>query len=262
MFPFNLNLRRTEETRNEVVTDRPLVLGTGGAALDIGRHGSDRTCQGTRWTVNEMPAETTLYSLSDAPPEPTERREGERQLTLFRVGSMIIEGRRELCLIKNISAGGMMIRAYCVVAPGTRLSVELKCGETVDGTALWTKGEVVGIEFDAPVDVVELLATSMDGPRPRMPRIEVDCVVWIREGAEVHRVYSRDVSQGGLKVASERELTLGANVMVTLPGLPPTAATVRWFGEACYGLTFDKVLPLPLLVGWLHEQRERLRAAG
>ncbi len=213
-------------------------------------------------TVEEIPAETTLYSLADAPPAFVERREGERQLTLFRVGSLIIEGRRELCLIKNISAGGMLIRAYCSIAAGTRVSVELKCGESVDGTARWIESDTVGVEFDELVDVVELLATSMEGPRPRMPRIEVDCVAWIREGADVHRVEARDVSQGGLKVASECELNVGAQVMVTLPALPPVAGTVRWFDDGCYGLTFNKVLPLPLLVGWLHEQRERLRATG
>ena len=120
--------------------------------------------------MNEMPAETTLYSLADAPPAPIDRREADRKLTLFRVGSMIIDGRRELCLIKNLSAGGMMIRAYCAIAVGTRLAVELKCGQAVEGTALWVKGDVVGVEFDSPVDVVELLATSMEGPRPRMPR--------------------------------------------------------------------------------------------
>ena len=119
-------------------------------------------------------------------------------MTLYRVGSLLVKDRRELCLIKNISAGGMMIRAYCAIAPGTRLSVELKCGESVDGKALWIKGETVGVEFDKPVDVVELLASTMEGPRPRMPRIAVDCVVWIREGAGVYRVHARDVSQGGV----------------------------------------------------------------
>lgn len=209
-----------------------------------------------------MPVETTLYSLADAPPAPLERRDGDRQLTLFRVGSLMIGEHRELCLIKNISAGGMMIRAYCTIEPGTRLSVELKCGESVDGTALWVKGDTVGLEFDEVVDVVELLATSMEGPRPRMPRIEVDCVAWIRDGADTHRVEARDVSQGGLRVASDRTLSVGGDVMVTLPGLPPVAGIVRWCNSGCYGLTFNKVLPLPLLVGWLHEQRERLRATG
>ncbi|HET7816302.1 MAG TPA: PilZ domain-containing protein [Sphingomicrobium sp.] len=212
--------------------------------------------------MEEKPVETTVYSLTDAPPAPSDRRESERQLTLFRVGSLVIGDRRELCLIKNVSAGGMMIRAYCAIEPGTRVSVELKCGEAVAGSALWVEGETIGLAFDEPVDVVGLLATSMQGPRPRMPRIEVDCVASIREGATVHRVMVRDVSQGGIKVATEKALGVGADVMVTLAGLAPVAGVVRWSESGCYGVTFNRVLPLPLLVGWLHEQRERLRAAG
>lgn len=214
------------------------------------------------WTVEEMPVETTLYSLTDAPPAPVERREGERTLTLFRVGSLMIGDRRELCLIKNISAGGMLIRAYCRIAAGTRVSVELKCGESVAGAARWIEGDTVGVEFDELIDVVELLATSMEGPRPRMPRIEVDCAAWIREGADVHRVDAVDVSQGGLKIASERPFAVGGDVVVTLPGLPAVAGIVRWHDAGSFGVTFNKVLPLPLLVGWLHEQRERLRATA
>ena len=213
--------------------------------------------------MEEKPIETTLYSLGDSPPcVPAERRDGDRTLTLFRVGSLIIGERRELCLIKNISAGGMLIRAYCTIPAGTRLSIELKCGEAVDGAARWIKGDTVGVEFDELVDVVELLASSMEGPRPRMPRIEVDCTAWLREGADVHRVDALDVSQGGLKIASERPITVGGDVVVTLPGLPPVAGIVRWHNGDCFGVTFNKVLPLPMLVGWLHDQREKLRASA
>ena len=212
--------------------------------------------------MEKGPVETTLYSLADAPPKKTERRDGDRHITLFRVGSMTIDGRRELCLIKNISAGGMSIRAYCTIAPDTRLSVELKCGEQVDGIARWVDGDVVGIAFDEPVDVVELLAASMKGPRPRMPRVEVDCLAWVREGAETHRVQACDISQGGLKVATDRDLGIDAEVVVSLPGLAPQPAIVRWRDSGSYGITFNKVIALPLLVGWLREQRERLRATG
>lgn len=207
--------------------------------------------------MKEMPVETTLYSLADAPPSCPERRRGDRQLRLFRVGSLMIGDRQELCLIRNISASGMMIHAYCAIEPGTRLSVELKSGELVDGTALWVSGDAVGLEFDKRVDVVELLSTSMEGPRPRMPRIGVECVIWIREGADVHRSYACDISQGGVRITTELDLGIGSDVVVTLPGLPPVAAVVRWSDAGSYGLTFNTVLPLPLLVGWLHEQRER-----
>lgn len=212
--------------------------------------------------MKEIPVETTLYSLADGPPAPGDRRDSQRQLTLFRVGSLIIGDRRELCLIKNISSGGMMIRAYCAIDLGTHLSVELKCGEPVAGAARWIEGDTVGVAFDHPVDIVELLATSMDGPRPRMPRIEIDCAAWIRSGADTHRVHVRDISQGGIKVATEQALGIGGDVMVTLAGLAPIAGTVRWSDSGCYGVTFNKVVPLPALVGWLGEQRERLRAAG
>jgi hypothetical protein len=212
--------------------------------------------------VEERPVETTLYSLNNALPQPGSRREGERHLTLFRVGSMTIGERRELCLIKNISAGGMLIRAYCAIEQGTRVAVELKCGEPVTGTARWISGDNVGIGFDAPVDVIELLTISMEGPRPRMPRVEVDCFASVRQGAELHRVHARDISQGGVKIGSSSALVIGGEVVVSLAGLEPLPGVVRWHDDECYGITFNKILALPVLVAWIQSQRERLRAVG
>lgn len=212
--------------------------------------------------MQERPVETTLYSLADAPPEADERRDGDRHLTLFRVGAMMIGERRELCLIKNISAGGMRIRAYCMLEVGTRLSVELKCGEPVEGTARWVDGDSVGIAFDHPIDVIDLLSSSMDGPRPRMPRVAIDCAALIREGATTRRIHARDISQGGLKLLCEAPLPKGAEVVVTLPGLEPLPGVVRWQEGEAFGITFNRVLPLPRLVAWIGDQRERLRRAS
>jgi hypothetical protein len=217
--------------------------------------------------LDERPVETTLYSLSNSTPEPMQRRRDERHLSLLRVGSLKIGRRRELCLIKNISAGGMLIRPYSRIAEGTRLSIELKQDEPVSGTALWAKDDHVGVGFDSPIDVVRLVATSAGAPRPRMPRVEVDCIAWVREGATVHRARLVNVSQGGVKVLSEGELPAKAEVIVTLAGLPPAPAVVRWRDGKAYGLTFNRALALPLLVGWLQDRqarqaRQRSRAAG
>jgi len=212
--------------------------------------------------LDEQPVETTLYSLGKSLPEALERRTSERHLSLLRVGSLTIGDRRELCLIRNISAGGMLIRAYCDIAKGTRVAIELKQGEPIGGTVLWTKDECVGVSFDEPIDVLALLTSSEDGPRPRMPRIEVNCTASVRAGANVHRTRAVDISQGGLKVEFRGALQAKAEVVVSIAGLDPHHGVVRWSADGTYGIAFNRVIPLPVLVSWLQDGRARLRATG
>ena len=212
--------------------------------------------------MDEEAVETTLYSLAESAPAAPDRRTGERHLSLLRVGAMQIGDRRELCLIKNISAGGMLIRSYCRVPVGSPVSVELKQGEPVDGVARWVDGDFVGVEFNEPIDVLDLLALSAEGPRPRLPRVEVNCTGSIREGAITQRCKAINISQGGIKVESPASFEVGAQVTVSLFGLQPCSGTVRWRDEDCYGITFNRILPLAALVAWLQDQRARLRAAA
>ncbi|MFP5328669.1 MAG: PilZ domain-containing protein [Alphaproteobacteria bacterium] len=204
--------------------------------------------------MHDSPIETTVYSISAEPPAANDRRSGERHLTLFRVGTLIFDKRRELCLVKNISAGGALVRAYCALKPGQRLKIELKEHQPVAGNVGWVRGTDVGITFDKQVDVAELLKAAADGPRPRMPRLEVNGVCFVREGAILNRATIRNVSQGGLNVESSSPLTTGAEVTVTIPGLPPQAARVRWNDGERYGISFNTVLPLAGLVEWLHSR--------
>ena len=110
--------------------------------------------------LDEQPVETTVYSLGEfrarrpttsqrrTPLEPSARRSADHRRSPRAVPD------------PQISAGGMLIRAYCDIEPGTRLSIELKQGEPISGIARWTKGECVGVSFDPPIDVLALLASS------------------------------------------------------------------------------------------------------
>jgi len=205
------------------------------------------------------PVETTLYSLSEQPPRADDRRDSERHLTLFRVGSITIGDRRELCLIKNISAGGMMIRAYCPIPEGTSVAIELKSGQPVTGRASWASEQNVGVAFDKPIDVIEILSASSGGPRPRMPRIEVDTVATVRDGANVYRLPVSDISQGGLKLKGDPSFEHGCDLSVSLPGLEPQPAALRWRQDGHIGISFNRLVPLSVLVAWLQDVREQLR---
>lgn len=209
--------------------------------------------------------ETTLYSLDDEAPSPAraDRRGDQRHLTLYRVGSITLNDRRELCLIKNISAGGMMIRAYCAIDIGETLTVELKSGEPIRGKATWIRGQNVGVQFDEQVDILDLLSHSMKGTRPRMPRIEVDCPVTVYVDSRPLPATALDVSQGGIKLRTDALLPTGdKDVGIGLPGLAPIRASVRWQKDDVAGITFNRLLPLGDLVAWLEECRQPSRKAG
>lgn len=199
--------------------------------------------------------ERTVYSLSQDAPGRPDRRNGDRYLSLLRVGALLIEGRRELCLVRNVSAGGMLIRPYSPIAVDTAVSVELKHGETVSGVARWIEDGLVGIEFDQPIDVVALLTTSADGPQPRMPRIELGCTAWVREDADIYRTRTLNISQGGMCVEGDPRLLAGAEVIVSLAGLGPIPGLVKWKEGDHAGIGFNRVLPVNELMDFLRQQQ-------
>lgn len=199
--------------------------------------------------------QTTGYSLSSSPPAQPERRDGQRHLSLLRVGALTIGARRELCLIRNISAGGMMIRCYSPIQERTRVAVELKHGETVTGEVRWSHEMLVGVEFDQQIDILALLAPPLNGPRPRMPRIELSCSATLRHEGEVLRVEALNVSQGGACIRTTANLQVNGDAVLTLPGLHAAAAVVKWKEGDLYGLRFNRAYPVHELMGFLREQQ-------
>jgi hypothetical protein len=203
----------------------------------------------------EEQVETTGYSISAAAPVQPERRADERFVRLLRVGAIKLDGRRELCLIRNISAGGAMIRAYSSLEVGTSVTVEFKHGNCIAGQVHWNENDFTGIHFDEPIDVLALLATDATGPQPRLPRIELECSAWVRQQARLICARVVNVSQGGLCVRSPMPLELGGDVVATLPGLTPAPGVVKWGKDGTYGIGFNRPLVLKELVEWLKERQ-------
>lgn len=206
-----------------------------------------------RWSggVKDLQSQKALNSPADEHRPSRNRRQGERHMTLFRVGSLLVGTRRSLCVVKNISCGGASIRAYCDLDEGQVVSLELKEQEPIDAKVTWVSGTDTGLEFANKIDVLSLLKVERDGIRPRMPRVEVGADGSIRQGALIHRLVVNNISQGGIRAQCGAELAVGGEVTVTLPGLAPVQGVVRWGCSDVYGITFNTVLGLPLLVDWL-----------
>ncbi len=207
---------------------------------------------------DEQVAETT-FSIHEEVPEQGGRRQMPRLLTLLRVGTIIIGGRRELCLIRNISSLGLMIHVYSHLTDGEAIEVELKTGQQIAGSVKWIDGSNVGIEFDAPIDVMAMLAShlvSSTDLKPRMPRVEVRAPATLRMGGHSYRVSTCDISQGGAKVALSTVLPPDAEVVLSMEGFHSLHGAVRWCNGESAGVTFNAVVPWPQLVRWLKERRE------
>ena len=196
----------------------------------------------------------TGFSFAETVPAPPERRRQERHLTILRVGILIVDGRRELCLIRNVSAGGLMAHVYSPVREGERVTVELKSNQAIRGRIAWVRDANAGIAFEKPVDIASLLANPPvldNGWKPRLPRVEIDRLATLRVGARTYWVQTRDISQGGVKIDTDQPFETGTAVVVTLERFRPLPGTVRWQnGRAC-GIAFNALIPFDELIAWL-----------
>jgi hypothetical protein len=202
----------------------------------------------------------TIFSLSERAPQPppAERRNDPRHLTILRVGALIGSGGRELCLIRNISAGGLMAHVYSQHVPGERVAIELKTNHQISGKVIWAEGSNIGVQFDAPIDVSEMLSSQAaldNGWRPRLPRIEVDRLATLRCGARLYGVNTQDISQGGVKVETDEPLEVGAEVVLTLDKFRPVHGVVRWCAAGMAGISFNQLIPFNELMGWLRGEK-------
>jgi hypothetical protein len=198
--------------------------------------------------------EETSLSLSAITPPPPERRGGQRHLTILRVGALVIDGERELCLVRNISAGGVMAHVYRPIAIGTRVAIEIKNDDPLPGRVVWAAESNIGIAFDEKIDVPGLLATSKilgDGKRARRPRVRIDRPARLFCSGEAAEVHAVDVSQGGVKIETDAPPPIDADVVITLSGLRALPGIVRWAHDGQVGISFIQVLPIVELCEWL-----------
>lgn len=206
----------------------------------------------------EAAVEETVFSLSQRPPQLSDRRQQSRSLKILRVASLIVDGQRELCLVRNISAGGLMAHVYSSFAERQPVAAEFRSGEPISGSVAWRDGSTIGIAFDDPIDLEDILAGQgcrPDGQKPRMPRVEIDRLATLRAGARLYGANTCNISQGGVNLEVDQPIAPGTNVILTLDGFRPVSGCVRWCEDGLCGVHFDTVIPFRELMGWLRGDR-------
>jgi hypothetical protein len=184
---------------------------------------------------------------------PEERRGDRRHLTILRVGKMIAGGAQELCLIRNISSGGLKARVYSPKSVGQSVSVELKSNQEIGGTVQWVSGADIGIQFHKRIDVEAVLANDelARGMRPRPPRLHLSTLAILRLRSELWGIGICDISQRGAKIEIDQTLAVGDEVVIVVSDFRPLNAVVRWSRGGVAGVEFKQMIPYGELSEWL-----------
>ncbi|CAN5825547.1 hypothetical protein BH11PSE6_BH11PSE6_08620 [soil metagenome] len=199
--------------------------------------------------------ELTTITFANVPPSPSDRRDTLGQVTVLRVAKLLTPHSEELCLVRNISAAGLMAHIYSELNVGERVSAEFKSGHTVSGRVLWRRDGLAGIAFNAPVNAARILADNHDysasAQQARAPRVGIDVRARIRVGARYYAAMLCNISQSGARVSSGEPFEMGQKLILMLNGLPPIAGSVRWCDQDHAGIAFDNPIAFETLARWV-----------
>lgn len=185
-----------------------------------------------------------------------ERRTGNRHISVFRVGRLVDDGGDQICVIRNISSGGVMIESNRVPAIGSRVVIDLRSDRGLPATVRWVRDREAGVQFDAPIDVAAMLREE----RPSILRLHPRAPRFIRQG-KVKVTGTTNTSEGtianisinGLGVRTPIRFARDEPVIVSIEGLGAARAVVRWWEDREMGLKLQSPLSYRLLANWLDE---------
>lgn len=189
-----------------------------------------------------------------------ERRSDRRTTTVYRPVLIETDEIAGFCLLRNISAEGMMGRFHTKFAPDTAVSVQFNPCLSASGKVSWSGDGMIGIRFASPIDVPQILlglsTSPLKGKVNRAPRLQMQATIQIVLDGRTVPVEVQDISQKGLKVRTAC-LRSGDEITVLLDGLAPKKAVVRWTQPQQVGLNFVQPLAFDQLGEWVIWQHEK-----
>ena len=196
-----------------------------------------------------------LKTIQDPASPFEERRRDDRHAVVAQVAKIRLRsGREELCLLRDISAGGLRAEVYIPLRPGDHLDIELRTAHSVGCRIVWANEDTIGVAFDEPIPAAAILAhcafNDPGGGNLRPPRLKADMRGLLRTDAGTSAVTISNVSQAGLQIVAPAPLKNGTACTIVLPGLAARAATICWWRDGCAGLMLDEAIEYGDFAKW------------
>ena len=173
---------------------------------------------------------------------PTNQRAAQRFTLILRAGKLLTGSGEYLCVLRDVSSGGLRLRLFHPLTLPPSLKIELAGGEQYQLDLAWQDGEQAGFRFaQSPVDTDRLLEEA--GPFPKRSirlRLHQPVAVALRSDGPAVQAQLQDISQFGAALSCAERLAIGQQLELDAPGLGRLAARVRWRRGELYGLVFEQ----------------------
>lgn len=209
---------------------------------------------------NYQSHDLTAVSFNPVVPAPPERRGEVRHTSLLRIGKLSTALDQRLCMIRNISSAGAMLKLYQPIGVGEAVDVEVTPDCPVAATVIWTQDDLAGVAFVEAIDVVAVLqGTKAEGPYRRVartPRLSVRRPATLCTDDVECAVALCDLSLNGAKIETNEALAYDLEVAIFVEGLLPLAGRVRWCHDQRAGVEFHIPMQIDVLADWMGSNGE------
>ena len=172
-----------------------------------------------------------------------DQRTASRSSLMLRSAKVVCQSGEYVCLVRNVSQGGVGLRFFHEVPTEPRIFLQLANGINYPIEQAWTEGQQAGYRFAAEVDLTEFLDEPGIFPH-RAVRINVDSPALVTTMGRDSRARLIDISRCGAKVRASEEYPVGAFVRLEVGAMPARFGHVCWRRGTDHGLVFQQALPL------------------
>jgi len=158
------------------------------------------------------------------------------------------------CALRRISALGAIVRGELGSASDPGVALELETGQRPASTIAWQENGESGICFKEPVNLLALITrklVSQPVERRAVPRVELRCDAWIKDGPEFATAILRNISARGLQLEGEPLPPAGATISLFVEGLNIPAGEIVWRKGNLAGVELQYDLSWTAIIPWL-----------
>ena len=202
--------------------------------------------------MSQSPSRTT-FVVGERLPWPEESAVGEEALP-YDSAVVYEAGLARQCSLRKLSALGALVRGELAHTPDQGVTLELETGQRPPGTIAWQDGGEAGIRFNGPVNLLALITrklVSQPAERRAIPRVELRCEAWIKDGEQFAAAILRNISARGLMLEGESLPPAGATISLFVEGLNIPAGEVRWRKDNLAGVELQHDLGWAFIMPWI-----------